>query len=47
MQRSLEFIGLILISMLLFKDMSGQYELGKIQEELHLIAKHLEDIKKK
>lgn len=47
MQRSLEFIGLILMAMLLFKDMSGEYELGKIREELNRIASHLEDIKKK
>lgn len=47
MERSLAFIGLILIAMLLFKDMSGEYELVQIREELNRIAKHLEDIKKK
>ena len=47
MQGTLEFIGLILLAMILFKDMSGKYELSKIQEELNRIANHLEDIKKK
>ena len=47
MQGTLEFIGLILLAMLLFKDMSGKYELGRIREELTRIANHLEDIKKK
>lgn len=47
MQKQLEFIGIILMAMLLFKDMSGECELGKIREELNRIASHLEDIKKK
>ena len=47
MQGTLEFIGLILLAMLLFEDMSGKYELGKIREELNRIANHLEGIKKK
>lgn len=47
MQGTLEFIGLILLSMLLFKDMSGKYELSRIRKELNRIADYLEDNKKK
>ena len=47
MRGTFEFIGLILLAMLLFKDMSGKYELDKIREELNRIANNLEDIKKK
>lgn len=47
MQGALDFIGLILLAMLMLKDMSGKDELRKIREELNRIANHLEDIKKK
>ena len=47
MQETLEFIVLILLAMLLFKDMSGKYELDRIREELNRIADYLEDNKKK
>lgn len=46
MQVTLEFIGLILLAMLLFKDMSGKYELSKIREELNRIANHLDGVEK-
>ena len=42
-----DFIALILLAMLLFKDMSGRFELSMIRKELKRIADYLEDIKKK
>ena len=47
MQGTFDFISLILLAMLLFKDMSGKYELSKIREELKRIADCLEGNKKK
>ena len=42
-----DFIALILLAMLLFKDMSGRFELSMIRKELNRIANHLESIEKK
>ena len=46
MQGTLDFIGLILLAMLLFKDMSGRFELSMIRKELKRIADHLEGKKR-
>lgn len=46
MQGTLDFIGIILLVMLLFKDMSGKYELSKIREELNRIANYLKILKR-